>query len=404
MNKKEFLKELEVKIIKLYNIFNENPKNIENHGYPEFHSYRCHTDIKFTNDTEVNAFNDIVNFVLSYDKFHKIFSEYNISKQIIQVLYKVINDNKQTCKYIESLYEDLIATSNMEWYIISKIDDIEIQKIHSVKIVNCTIKILESSDLPCDNESIYQDYIGKPCIVTYIKAGDSEKARNIALNRFSICFNLLRLCTHSFRPSLKGVIVSGNQDLIIWNDSRKNAYETIKPSLDDLCDSEGNQVILKSVKLSNLLCAKLEKLGVQHLSTVTPISNVVKDCLYWFGLGLDVTMESAKLLNFTTVLECALKKNDENTELKQRISDRCAFLLGEDYETRVKIHNDISFIYKERSKVVHRGSLIKDKDRSIVNLAGSYAQRVLMKLIQENNRLNGDFSKFIYEIDEKKFA
>ncbi len=404
MNRKEFLNELDIKITNLYNMFNENPKNLENHEYPKFYSCRYHTDIKFTNDKEVNAFNEIVNFVLSYEKFHEIFSEYNISEQIIQLIHKVMNNNKETYKYIETLYEDLIDISNMEWYIISEIDDIEIQNIHSVKIINCTIKILEPSDLPYSNEDIYQDYIGKPCIITYIKAGDSEKARNIALNRFYICFNLLRLCTHSFKPFVKGVIVSGNQDLIIWNNSRKNAYGTIKPSLDNLCDSEGNKVILKSVKLSNLLCAKLEKLEVQYLSTVTPISNVVKDCLYWFGLGLDVTMESAKLLNFTTVLECALKKSDENTELKQRISDRCAFLLGDDYETRVKIHNDISFIYKERSKVVHRGSMIKDKDRNTVNLAGSYAQRVLMKLIQENNRLNGDFSKFICEIDEKKFA
>ncbi len=147
MNRKE-LNELDIKITNLYNMFNENPKNLENHEYPEFYSCRYHTEIKFTNDKEVNAFNEIVNFVLAYDKFHEIFSEYNISEQIIQLIHKTMNNNKESYKYIENLYEDLIDTSNMEWYIISEIDDIDIQNIHSVKIINCTIKILESSDLP----------------------------------------------------------------------------------------------------------------------------------------------------------------------------------------------------------------------------------------------------------------
>ena len=131
------------------------------------------------------------------------------------------------------------------------------------------------------------------------------------------------------------------------------------------------------------------------------MTNVVKDSLYWFGLGLDATMESARLINFTTILESALKRNDETTELKQRISDRCAFLLGDDYKTRVKIHEDVSSIYNQRSKIVHRGDLIKDQD--IVTLAGFYAKSVLIKLIRENSRLSGNFSEFIREIDRKKF-
>ena len=401
MNKEEYIRDLVVKVTELYKAFNENSKSHKNHGYPEFYSCIHGTVIRFAGDKEINVFNDIINFMFSYDKFHETFSEYYISEQIIQLFHKILKDDKKIYEYVENLCENLIDTSNIEWYIISKMDDVEESEPCSFQIIDCTIKLLKKSDLPYEIDSEYEDYNGKTCIFTKVRAGDSEKARNIALDRFNTCYNLLRLYTHNFKMSFKGILVTGNQNLIIWNISKKNSYGTIKPSLNYLCNSEGEQIILKSVRLSNRLYKEFEQDGIQYLSNINPITNVVKDSLYWFGLGLDATMESAKLINFTTVLESALKRNDETTELKQRISDRCAFLLGDDYETRVKIHEDVSSIYNQRSKIVHRGTLIKDQD--IVTLAGFYAKSVLIKLIRENSRLKGNFSEFIKEIDRKKF-
>lgn len=401
MDKEEYIRDLVVKVTELSNAFNENSKSHKNQGYPEFYSCIYGTVIRFADDKEINAFNNIINLILSYDKFYEIFSEYYISEEIIQLFHKILKDNKTIYEYVENFYENLIDTSNIEWYIISKMDDVEVSEQSSFQIIDCTIKLLEFSDLPSEIGSEYEDYKGKTCIFTKVRTGDSEKARNIALDRFNICYNLLRLYTHNFKMPFKGILVTGNQNLIIWNISKKNSYGTIKPSLNYLCNSEGESIILKSVSLSNNLYKEFEQDGIQYLSNIITISNVVKDCLYWFGLGLDATMESAKLINFTTVLESALKRNDETTELKQRISDRCAFLLGDDYETRIKIHEDIGSIYKERSKIVHRGTRIKDQD--IVNLAGFYAKSVLIKLIQENRRLKGNFSEFIREIDRKKF-
>ena len=400
MDKKECLKELEVKVTELYKTVDKNSKGDVCHNCFEFSSFKLHTSVRFIDDDDVENFNDLVNFLLSYDQFNEAFSEYYISERIIQLFHKILNNHEKSFEYIEHFYNDLIDTSNIEWYVISKMDNVEVLESHPFQIIDCTIKLVEISDLPNENYIGYEDYVGKTGIFTKIRAGDSEKARNVALNRFNICFNLLRLYTHNFEKSLKGILVTGNQDLIIWNNI-KNSYGTIKPSLNHLCDSEGKLVNLNSVNLSNKLYAELKQDEIQYLSTVNPISKVVKDCLYWFGLGLDATMESAKLMNFTTVLETALKKNEETTELKQRISDRCSFLLGEDYETRIKIRDDISSIYNKRSKIVHQGAIIRDKD--VVNLVGYYAKSILIKLIRENSRLNGNFSKFIMEIDEKKY-
>lgn len=404
MDKEEYFRKLVFKVTELYKAFNENSKIFKNQGYPEypeFTSFRHGTVIRFADDKEINAFNEIINFILSYDKFYETFSEYYIFEQIIQLFHKILKDNKNIDEYAENFFENLIDTSNIEWYILSKMDDVEVSEPRFFQIIDCTIKLLEMSDLPYDIGREYEFYNGKTCIFTTVRAGDSEKARNIALDRFNICYNLLRLYTPNHKKSLKGILVTGNQNLIIWNISKKNSYDTIKPSLNDLCNSEGEKIILRSVSLSNRLYKEFEQDRIQYLLTVNPISDVVKDCLYWYGLGLDATMYSAKLINFTTVLESALKTKNETTELKLRISDRCAFLLGDNYEARVKIHKEIGSIYNERSKIVHRGALIKDQD--IVTLAGSYAKSVLIKLIQENSRLKGNFSEFIMEIDQKKF-
>lgn len=401
MGKEKNIRDLVVKVTELHKEFNENSKSDVNHECSEFYSCTHGTVIRFAGDKEINAFNDIIKSILLYNNFYATFSEYYISEQIMQLFHKILKDAKDIYWHVENLYENLVDISNIEWYIISKMDDVEVSESRSFQIIDCTIKLLNKSDLPSEIASEYEDYIGKTCIFTKVRAGDSEKARNISLDRFNICYNLLRLYTHNFKMSFKGILATGNQNLIIWDISKKNSDNTVKPSLDYLCNSEGELIILKSVRLSNRLCEEFGQDGIQYLLNINPMTNVIKDSLYWFGLGLDATMESARLINFTTILESALKRNNETTELKQRISDRCALLLGDDYKTRVKIHEDVSSIYNQRSKIVHRGDLIKDQD--IVTLAGFYAKSVLIKLIRENSRLSGDFSEFIREIDRKKF-
>jgi hypothetical protein len=71
-----------------------------------------------------------------------------------------------------------------------------------------------------------------------------------------------------------------------------------------------------------------------------------------------------------------------------------------------------------RSTIVHTGYVLdknpivkKPKEKledlkynlELVNLAAEYAKSVLRKLIKENNRLNGDFNRFISELDDMKY-
>jgi len=219
-----------------------------------------------------------------------------------------------------------------------------------------------------------------------------RKARILAVNNFTISFNLLRLYATNFKPAIKGTLVSGSQNISEHNISKKLSGESL---------ARIGDLLLNHAYLNNDLYTYLEKHGINNLSNNNSISKIIKESLHWFGIGLDEEMPSAKLFNFVTVLESVLKKDDEKTELKMRISDRCALFLGNDFDSRIKIVNDISNIYKVRSKVVHKGAIIGDQN--IAELAGSYARSILIKLIKENERLNGDFSVFINELDNMKF-
>jgi len=119
-------------------------------------------------------------------------------------------------------------------------------------------------------------------------------------------------------------------------------------------------------------------------------------------LGLDEKYPSARLLNFVTVLESTLKKDGENTELKRAVSERGAILLHEKFEDRKEVFKQLREIYDTRSKVVHTGVLIDDKN--LASLAGGYARTVLIKLIKQSKDLNGNFDDFIINLDDIKLG
>lgn len=399
MNLQQFLEKLEQKIITFYPMLSENNNSEKVNGaIISAHNMKNNTFVNILNYEEVAQFNEIVNLILSYSNISERFSVEYIRNQIIKLFHKILLDSSDIHADLQNFYSNLRKDFNDEWFVISEIENIRLLDTGPFQLINSTIKVLVESDLPADVDLKrgdvfhFSDYIGKPCIYTNVKAGDSEKARILAVNNFTISFNLLRLYATNFKPAIKGTLVSGRQNISEHNISKKVSGESLTIIGD---------VLLNRAYLNNNLYTSLEKEGINNLSNNNSISKIIKESLHWFGIGLDEEMPSAKLLNFVTVLESVLKKNDEITELKQRISDRCALFLGNDFDTRIKIVNEISTIYKVRSKVVHKGVIIGDQN--IAELAGSYARSILIKLIQENERLNGDFSEFINELDNKKF-
>lgn len=179
-------------------------------------------------------------------------------------------------------------------------------------------------------------------------------------------------------------------------------------------NSSSNRNVVIDQAFSVELYEALENMGINNLSNDSEIKDVIKNCLYWYGLALDTNLLSAKLFNYVTVLESALKRSSEKNELTQRIADRCALFLETEFDKRMKVCKDIKEIYTLRSSVVHTGRVIGKKyvvkkpqeileEQRLTGLAGTYARNVLIKLIKDSNQWDGDFEKFISEIDYLKY-
>lgn len=396
MNKLELIKEIENQIKAFLPILKAN-NNPDNARESFFCSQSNETIVKVMTFSEQELLNAPIKTLLSNKIVSERFSEITIQNKVVDLCHKILSDEKELSNEVEKVVSFFIDSHLCDYFIVSEIENIRIQDDIEYEFIDCTIKKLKEEDVPFKFDSILltdnQDLRGKPAIFTKVKAGDTEKAKERALHNFLVSFNLLKLYAIDFKPVLKGCLLSGNRSLIGFNMQKK----TLSCS-----GSKVGEQLLNHAYLNQNLYNQLKEAGICELKNNNSISKVVKECLYWFGLGLEEAYPSARLINFVTILESTLKKKGEMTELKRTVAERGVLLLYNKYEQRKEALSQLKKIYDTRSKVVHTGVLIDDKD--LASFAGSYARDVLIKLIKKSKDFEGNFERFIDSIDEIKLG
>lgn len=381
---------------------------------------------------QLTEFNFIVNYIAFYRDFNGSFSTKYIEGKLAVILHKLLRDSTKVDECLEELYMSLIDDSSNEWFVVTRLENIALRKSCPFKLIDSTIKYMYQQDFFNENAIVLRkpenesenvilkrvlgpdisNWIQKPCIYTTVKAGDYVKAESLAFDNFNLSLNLLRLYLPNSNIAIKGkgkgaVSISDKrevitQDIISFNKTKERV------------NSSSNRNVVEDQVFSVELYEALENMGINNLSNNSEIKDVIKNCLYWYGLALDTTLLSAKLFNYVTVLESALKRSGEKDELTQRIADRCALFLETEFEKRKNVCKDIKEIYTLRSNVVHTGHIIGKKyvvkkpkeiieDQRLTELAGTYARNILIKLIKNSNQWNSNFETFISEIDSLKY-
>lgn len=396
MNEAEIKKDLKSMIEKYL------PTLKTNNHYNNFEERRLflsvanNTVVKVLTQEEWDLFYAPIRFMLSQKDVSKNYSEQFVQEKFVDLYHKILDNESNLNTYIEDLANFFLNNPVKTFFVISEIENIRILDDQEYKIIDSIIKIMKQEDLLNKSEnfnSLSKKLVGKLIISTTVKSGDDEKAAELAIHNFMISFNLLKLYAPSFKPVLKGCLMTGKRGLIAYDETDKVTHASASLVGDPL---------LNQAYLNNQLYKQLIDAGISELRKTDSISKVVKDCLYWFGLGLEEKYPSAKLLNFVMVLESALKKKEENTELNRAISERGAILLYDGFEERKTAVKQLKDIYKARSEVVHTGTSIEDKD--VVSLSGAYARAVLRKLIKMSKDFNGNFDKFITYLDDMKLG
>lgn len=423
MTEKQFIDKFKPRIDdfckKISNNKRHQPENLMS-----FSDSNYQNEVIISSMDQVNEFYSIIDDITFYPDFNWNFSNEHIEIKVVELLTRLLNDYTKDNVHIKKLYMDLNNGLNNEWFVVTQLNNIELKKTYPFKLIDSTIKLMSKKDFLTESTVIQlkpeeesetsffnkfvefntQSWTEIPCIYTSVKAGDQFKAKELAINNFNISLNLLRLYFPHYHVTIKKPTIT-SFDILSYNKTKghRNLSKKDKSPRTLVFDIKDYQ--------------DLEKKGIINLSDTSDISDVIKECLYWYGLALDTSFPSAVLLNYVTVLEHSLKDNNSH-ELSQRIADRCALFLGNDFENRKEICKTVKHIYDLRSKVVHSGNMLNKKplkngsekelnklksNLELTSFAGDYAKYTLMKLINENSRLNGDFEQFIHELDDMKY-
>jgi len=395
MNKKELKEKLLHKISEVIPIIRKNndTKNLHKAVYSLSTKNGLVIARNFSEKKKLDA---PAKYLLGIKEIRKKYSEDYIENTLLDCYDVLLSDEHAINACIKKIVDGLLDSKIRDYLVISELENIELIDDQEYGFIDSTIKILKKDDVPFNTASIRlprTDILNKPGIITKVRAGEKEKAKEIALHRFLVSLNLMRLYVPSYKPTLKGGLRSSIQSLMLHDYTEKSV----------LVDSERvGDTILKRAKLSSEIYNKMLKSGIDELKKENSISKVLKECLYWYGMGLDESHPATRLIDFVTVLESALKKKSEMTELRRAVSERGAVLLSDNFKDRKKAFKALKKIYDLRSKVVHTGAVIDNKD--MASLAGSYARAVLLILIERSKTFNGNFEEFINHIDDIKLG
>ena len=84
------------------------------------------------------------------------------------------------------------------------------------------------------------------------------------------------------------------------------------------------------------------------------LENRIINAMRWIGTGIQSGNDCDKILMFVIAIECLLnQKKDES--ISSAIAERCAFLLSEEPDRRIKNDEKVKRLYDIRSKIVHEG-------------------------------------------------
>lgn len=194
-----------------------------------------------------------------------------------------------------------------------------------------------------------------------------------SISDYSLEFNLLR-SGHDDSQRLNEFMD------IFTNNSAKATYH--------LVDDEVKNSIL-SINTSSLLsCVKQN----------SEIEKRIFQSINWFGKAINSDVYEEQFLFFAISIESLLVGNEPDSpfanqgSITQRISDRSAFLVGEDFDSRVKIEKDVKKLYNLRSKIVHTGAKVENSD--VIKIE-SMAKELILSFSKKNFSSHSNFVEWI---------
>jgi len=111
----------------------------------------------------------------------------------------------------------------------------------------------------------------------------------------------------------------------------------------------------------------------------------IKTASEWYFEGLCTENETFKLVKYMIAIESLLGDPKKEDRIKDRLSDRCAYLLGNNQKERDEIKKTFEDIYEIRSKIIHRRSTrLEEENIQLLNEAEKLVEKVIRKEIEQS--------------------
>lgn len=195
--------------------------------------------------------------------------------------------------------------------------------------------------------------------------GDQEQARLQAVAKAQDITHILNLCLGACRRPLHtcravaivGDAVKGRQAFLFrYKQGRVGFYGATAPWTQYEID-EKQVTIWKHKGLD-----RVEKCFKDEDATSGELESRMRSAVTWYGRAASMNRTDESFVALTTALETLLIGRQESSGIRQRLAERVAFLLVDNYTDRLHCDSLVRELYGMRSEIVHQG-----KPVSLVN-------------------------------------
>ena len=189
--------------------------------------------------------------------------------------------------------------------------------------------------------------------VTKVTAGETQKAKDLALHKVDSSLNVLRLYNYVNDVGLqRGFPASFSRETTYFKNLKTR---TIGLSHGGLPPPSFFPFSLDKASLDQVRKAQFLNFSKLLRGTwSTKLAGKLTMAIHWYGLGVKDKYGVDKFIKFTVALESLLLRDDDRMK-KQRLAERAAFILGKDKDSRKRIFEHVEELYALRGDIVHEG-------------------------------------------------
>ncbi len=147
----------------------------------------------------------------------------------------------------------------------------------------------------------------------------------------------------------------------------------------------------KLYRLNPRLMNKIE--SVLKKENRTSIESKIVNSLTWLGESVKEKDDVHKLLKMIIALECLLLEKEANK--KYLLAERCAFLLSNRFEDRIKIKELIEDVYELRNDIVHEGKRLNIRKKVSKDLFTLIRELNIKFLMSDEFKSMNDVQEFV---------